>query len=92
MLWRKPVSLNHVGRRVRADSAMDRLTAQAISTLVEGSIAKLSESLLVAEHSLTAGEYASFKRDISLAIGRLSHDVLDPIYGQFPDLAPPGVL
>ena len=71
---------------------MDKPTAQAISTLVESSIAKLSESLLVAEKSLTAEEYAPFRREVGVAIGRLSHNVLDPIDAQFPDLAPPGVL
>jgi hypothetical protein len=71
---------------------MDRPTAQALSALVEAAIAKLSESVVVAEQSLTANEYASFKREVGLSIGRLSHDLLDPIYAQFPDLAPPGVL
>ena len=73
-------------------TGMDKPTAHAISTLVESSIGKLSESLLVAENSLNAEEYAWFRREVGIAIGRLSHDVLDPIYAQFPDLAPPGIL
>lgn len=59
---------------------------------LEMAIGKLSEALVVAERSLTAEEYASIKRHLGLSIGRLSHDVLDPIYAQFPDLAPRGML
>ena len=71
---------------------MDKPTAQILAASLEMAIAKLSETLVVAERSLTAEEYASIKRHLGLNIGRLSNDVLDPIYVQFPDLAPRGVL
>jgi hypothetical protein len=71
---------------------MDKTTARVLAASLEMEIAKLSEALVVAERSLLAEECASIKRHIGLNIGRLSNDVLDPIYAQFPDLAPGGVL
>jgi hypothetical protein len=71
---------------------MEKATARQVSVLLEGVIANLSEALNVTERSLPPEEYDAFKREIGLAIGRISHAVLDPIYEQFPDLAPRGVL
>ena len=71
---------------------MDKPTAQILATSLEMAITKLSETLVVAERSLSPEEYAPLKRHLALSIGLLSNDVLDPIYAQFPDLAPRGVL
>jgi len=71
---------------------MDKTTARQVSALLEAAIAKLSEALDVAERSVPPQEYESLKRGAGVAIGRISHELIDPIYEQFPDLAPPGVL
>lgn len=71
---------------------MDKATAREISVLLEGAIAKLSDALNAGERSLAPQEFESLKRETGLAIARISRGVLDPIYEQFPDLAPPGVL
>jgi hypothetical protein len=71
---------------------VDKATAAAISRSLEHAIARLTETLAVAERQLPAGEFAEFKGHVGLAIGRISHDLLDPIYPAYPDLAPPGVL
>jgi hypothetical protein len=41
---------------------------------------------------LPSSEFGAFQQSVGLAIGRLSHELLDPIYAEHPDLAPPGVL
>jgi hypothetical protein len=71
---------------------MDKVTARRVSALLEAAIAKLSETLEVTERSVTPDEYETLKRGAGIAIGRISHEMLDPIYRQHPDLAPPGVL
>ena len=71
---------------------MDKATARQLSALLEAAIAKLSETLEVADGSVPPEEFETLKRGVGLAIGRISHELLDAIYGQFPDLAPPGVL
>lgn len=71
---------------------MDRAVAKAITEQLEGAIARLSQSLAVAQQALPPGEFTAFQKSVGLAIGRLSHELLDPIYAEYPDLAPPGVL
>ena len=71
---------------------MDKPTAEVLAASLEVAIAKISEALVVAEGSLAPEEYGSIKRSLGLNIGQLSHDVLDPIYAQFPDLSPRNVL
>ena len=71
---------------------MDKATARQVSALLEAAIATLSEALEVAEHSVPPDEHETLKRGAGTAIGRISHELLDPLHEQFPDLAPPGVL
>jgi hypothetical protein len=71
---------------------VERAAAEAITELLEGAIARLSESLLHAQRALPSSEFGAFQQSVGLAIGRLSHELLDPIYAEHPDLAPPGVL
>ena len=71
---------------------MERDAARAVTESLEAAIARLTESLSRAKLSLPPGEFAVFQKSIGLAIGRLSHELLDPIYAEHPDLAPPGVL
>jgi len=71
---------------------MDKATARQVSALLEQAIGKLSEAVDIAQRSLSPAEYETLRRGAGLAIGRISHELLDPIYEQFPDLAPPGVL
>jgi hypothetical protein len=71
---------------------VERIAAQAIAASLEAAIARLSESLVHAENGLPPHEFALFQKQIGLAIGHLSQDLLDPIYAEYPDVAPPGVL
>jgi hypothetical protein len=70
---------------------MDKATARQVSALLEQAIGKFSEAVNIAQRSLPPAEYETLRRSAGLAIGRISHEMLDPIYEQFPDLAPPGV-
>ena len=67
---------------------MDREDAQKISRTLEENIKNLGKSLKPAEGAMTDGEYEVFKRQVGLAIGKISYELLDPIYLQYPDLAP----
>lgn len=71
---------------------MKRTDAEAIAESLEGAIACLTKSLHRAGQSLPPAEFEEFQRAIGLTIGRLAHELLDPIYAEHPDLAPPGVL
>lgn len=71
---------------------MEKPPAQEIAATLELSIAKLSETVVIAQRSLPSEEYESIKREVGLLIARISDKLLDPIYEKFPDLAPPGVL
>ena len=71
---------------------MEKATARDMAAMLEASIARLSETLLVAQTSLPPEDYDLVKREVGILIARISHNLLDPIYEKFPDLAPPGVL
>jgi hypothetical protein len=71
---------------------VEKPPAQEIAATLELSIAKLSETIVIAQRSLPSKEYESIKREVGLLIARISDKLLDPIYEKFPDLAPPGVL
>ena len=71
---------------------MERVTAKAVAQSLEAAIARLTESLSHAKLGLAPSEFAAFQKSVGLAIGRFSHELLDPIYAEHPDLAPPGVL
>jgi hypothetical protein len=71
---------------------MERASAKVIAEALEGAITQLTRSLWHAQQSLPPSELVAFKRSVGLAIGRVSHELLDPIYAEYPDLAPPGVL
>jgi hypothetical protein len=70
---------------------MNKATAVRVSALFEAAIGKLSEAVEAAERSAPPDEYESLRRGAGLAIGRISHEMLAPIYEQFPDLTPPGL-
>ncbi len=71
---------------------MERESASAVASSLEDAIAHLTRSLAPAKQGLSPTDFDRFQMAIGLAIGRLSHELLDPIYAQYPDLAPPGVL
>jgi hypothetical protein len=71
---------------------MHRDHAQAIAAPLEAAIAQLSIALREAESRLDPSALEQFKRAIGLQIGTLSCELLDPIYSEHPDLAPPGLL
>ena len=71
---------------------MDKATAKQVAALLEEAIGKLSQALDIAQRSVPPPEYETLRRGAGLAIGRISHELLDPIYEQFPELAPPSVL
>ena len=70
---------------------MEKEKAQMISELLEKSIQNLSSSLMLVESDMSDVEYEDFKRHIGLTIGKISYDLLTPIYKQYPDIAPPGI-
>jgi hypothetical protein len=71
---------------------MERGVAIHIAEHLECAIGHLSSSLSAASKHMSPHEFAAFQRTIGLSIGKLSHEVLDPIYAEYSDLAPPGVL
>ena len=71
---------------------MEQAAAREVAEHIEGAIARLSASLSLANQHMPPNEFAAFQKSVGLAIGKLSHEVLDPIYAKHPDLAPPGVL
>jgi hypothetical protein len=71
---------------------VEEATAKELSQCLEGAIARMSESISFARNHLPHGEFEVFQKSVGLSIGRLSHEVLDPIYAEYPRLAPLGVL
>jgi hypothetical protein len=71
---------------------MDRHDATAIATPLEAAITQLSLAFREAQARLDPQALEIFKRSIGMHIGQLSYELLDPIYAEHPDLAPPGVL
>ena len=71
---------------------MNRNDATAIAAHLEGAISQLSLALREAQARLDPASFEIFKHSVGLQIGKLSVEVLDPIYTEHPDLAPPGVL
>jgi hypothetical protein len=71
---------------------MNRNDAAAIAAHLETAISHLSLALGEAHARLDPVSLENLKHSIGSQIGRLSFEVLDPIYAEHPDLAPPGVL
>jgi hypothetical protein len=71
---------------------VERTAAKQIAEHLESAIAHMSSSLATASQHMSAQEFAAFQKTVGISIGKLSHEGLDPIYAQHPDLAPPGVL
>ena len=71
---------------------IDRENAERISALLESAIRELHESIMIAQQALTESDYEAFKRGAGMSLAKISYECLDPIYVQYPDLAPPGVL
>jgi hypothetical protein len=71
---------------------IDRANAERICALLEPAIRQLHESIMIAQQALTGPEYEAFKRGAGMSLAKISYECLDPIYAEYPDLAPPGVL
>jgi hypothetical protein len=71
---------------------MQRNHAERIVQLLESAIAELHESIMIAQTVLPEAEYETFKRGAGMSLAKISYECLDPIYAEYPDLAPPGVL
>ena len=71
---------------------IDRANAERISGLLEPAICALAESMEIAQQVLADSDYEAFKRGAGMALAKISYECLDPIYAEYPDLAPPGVL
>ena len=69
---------------------MKKPGAKEISSLLETSIAALSQAVAVAESELSTEEYEHVKRHLGISMGCLS-ETLDLVYEKYPDLAPPGL-
>lgn len=70
---------------------MNKHDATAIAAPLEAAISQLSLALKEAEARLDASTFEAFRRAIGLQIGKLSCELLDPIYAEHPDVAPPGL-
>jgi hypothetical protein len=71
---------------------IDRANAERISALLESAIRELAESIEIAEQVLAGSDFEAFKRGAGMSLAKISFECLDPIYAEYPDLAPPGVL
>ena len=71
---------------------IDRATAERISALLESAIRELAESIEIAQQVLSDSDFEAFKRGAGMSLAKISYECLDPIYAEYPDLAPPGVL
>ena len=71
---------------------MNRDDAKVIAAHLEAAISQLSLALQEANVRLPSAALEQFRRSVGLHIGNLSFELLDPIYAEHPDLAPPGVL
>jgi hypothetical protein len=71
---------------------MNRHDAKVIAATLDAAISQLSLALHEVEARLDVSTLEHFKRSIGLQIGSLSFELLDPIYAEHPDLAPPGGL
>jgi hypothetical protein len=71
---------------------IDRARAERVSALLESAIRGLAESMEIAEQVLADSDYEAFKRGAGMSLAEISYECLDPIYAEYPDLAPPGVL
>ena len=70
---------------------MQRSYAERIVPLLQSAMAELNESIWIAQTALSGVEYEAFKRGAGMSIAKISYECLDPIYREYPDLAPPGV-
>lgn len=70
---------------------MTRHDAAAIAVPLEAAISQLSLALKEAKARIDPQAFEQFKHAIGLHIGKLSFELLDPIYSEHPELAPPGV-
>jgi len=70
----------------------NEVTLNVIVQLLESAIAELHESIMIAQTALSEAEYEAFKRGAGMSLAKISYECLDPIYAEYPDLAPPGVL
>lgn len=70
---------------------MNQRDAAAIAAPLEAAIAQLSKALLEAEARLDERALESFKRLIGIYVGKLSHELLDPIYDEHPSVMPEGL-
>jgi len=82
---REPISVYR-----QSDCAMNRPAAQAISEHLESAIRSMSLAVDVAMAELAGAEAEKWKKAIAIELGNLSV-VLDGIYDEHPDLAPPGL-
>lgn len=70
---------------------MNQRDAAAIAAPLEAAIGQLSTALLEAEARLDKRAFESFRSLIGIHIGKLSHELLDPIYAEHPSLMPEGL-
>ncbi|KQO29193.1 MAG: hypothetical protein EON54_14890 [Alcaligenaceae bacterium] len=70
---------------------MNQRDAAAIAAPLEAAIGQLSKALSEAEARLDERGYESFRRLIGVHVGKLSHELLDPIYAEHPSLMPEGL-
>jgi hypothetical protein len=71
---------------------IDRANAERISALLESAITELAQSVEIAQRVLADSDFEAFKRGAGMSLAKMSYECLDPIYAEYPDLAPPGVL
>jgi len=67
---------------------MDRKIAEQIVALVNGCIDQLISSLPPVEESVSAEDFAAYKRGIARVINTFDLEIIDRIAREYPDLRP----
>lgn len=71
---------------------MRRDVAEAINKLMLEYGAKLNESVKLVMESCSSSEFESYRVAVGQIMGTMLVDVMNPIYGEHPDLRPPQLI
>jgi hypothetical protein len=64
-------------------------TAKRILAALEETCRQLRETLPIVQEDCSESEYKAYSREVAQISGRIFYLIMDPIYCQHPDLAPP---
>ena len=70
----------------------DRSVAEKVSTLMVEFGARLNESVATVQASYSESEFSAYRAAVGRLMGAMLLDIMNPIYGQHPDLKPPQLI